>query len=95
MRWATLCLVIAAIGIGLAVAGALAFLVLAAQVTRSDGGGFSLMSDFMMLCFLNGGPLLFLLGLGLWLAAKIHAAIEKVRRDAAIDGHGDSQPPRL
>ncbi|CAN7528805.1 hypothetical protein LJR161_003666 [Variovorax paradoxus] len=94
MRLSTVGLVLAVIGAILANIGFVAFLGVAASI--SGGGGWhDLLPEPMMMGFLLGGPILFLLGVAISLGVKIKAALEKAkaRRNAAAVSYSDPESP--
>ena len=94
MRLSTVGIVLAVIGAILAKIGFVAFLGVAASVS-GGGGSHDLLPEAVMMGFLLGGPILFLLGVLIWLAVKIKAGLVKAKaaRHAAIDGVKDSESP--
>ena len=94
MRLSTVGLVLVVIGSALASTGVVALLGIAAKIS-GGGGAPDLLPEAVMVGFLVGGPLIFLLGLLLWLGVKIQSLLMKAKatRGAASESRSDSQSP--
>ena len=94
MRLSTVGVVLIVIGAIVANVGFVALLGAGARVS-GGGEGHDLLPEAVMVGFLLGGPLIFLLGVLLWLGVKIQALLVKAKatRDATNEGRSDSQSP--